>query len=675
MLELDNVPDHSALGLSEDQLIDMYRTMLLARKLDERVWALNRQGRVPFVVSVAGHEATQVGAAFALDSERDWSLPYYRDVAFNLAMGVSAKELFLGVFAKADDPASGGRQMPNHWSDPSRNIFTASSVIATQFPHACGIAHRLKTTGSDGVVLVSSGEGATSEGDFHEAMNFAALQELPVVFLVQNNLYAISTPTREEVAGTVADRAVGYGMPGVQVDGNDVLAVYGVIAAAVQRARAGQGPTLVEAKTYRYYAHTSDDDDKAYRSEEEVEFWRRKDPILILKQHLVETRLLSDNLENKIESEIANEVALAVKEADDAPDPVDWESNVYADLSESVEGVTEPEAEVIGETMNMVTAINKSLHEIFAEYEDTTIFGQDVADPKGGVFKATTGLTDNFGPDRSFNMPLAEALIIGLGVGIGAAGGRPIAEIQFADFIHPAFDQVVSEVARIRYRSNGRWAAPLVIRTPYGGGIHGALYHSQSIEAFYAHVPGLKVVVPSTPADAKGLLWSAIEDPDPVMILEPKKLYRLAQGPVPTGPHRVPIGQAALRRTGDDLTIIAYGTMAHFAVEASDRLRKEDIEAAVLDLRSLRPLDWPSIEAAVQTNGKVLIVHEDTKFGGFGAEIAAQIAEKSLDWLDAPVRRYCAPEIPAFPYSSALEEQVFPSVEGIMDEARSLAAY
>jgi 2-oxoisovalerate dehydrogenase E1 component beta subunit len=266
-------------------------------------------------------------------------------------------------------------------------------------------------------------------------------------------------------------------------------------------------------------------------------------------------------------------------------------------------------------------------------------------------------------------------LIIGLGIGIGAAGGRPIAEIQFADFIHPGFDQIVSELARLHYRSNGRWASPLVIRAPYGGGIHGSLYHSQSIEAFYAHVPGLKVVIPSTPADAKGLLRSAVEDPDPVMILEPKKLYRLSSGPVPGGEHRVPIGKAALRRMGDDLTIIAYGTMAHFAVQASDVLHREDIEASVLDLRSIRPLDWPSIERAVRRNGKVLIVHEDNKFGGFGAEIAAQIAEKSLDWLDAPIRRYCSPEVPTFPYSSTLEDQVFPSVEGIVEQARSLAAY
>lgn len=675
MLGLDNARDHSALGLSDEQLLDMYRKMLLARKIDERVWALNRQGRVPFVVSVAGHEGTQVGAAAALDTDTDWSLPYYRDVAFNLALGLTPKELFLSVFAKEADPANAGRQMPNHWSEPNLNVFSASSVIATQFPHACGIAHHLKRTGQPGVVMVSSGEGATSEGDWHEAMNFAGAHDLPVIFLIENNLYAISVPAGEAVAGTIAERAAGYGMPGVEVDGNDVLAVYGVTAAAVQRARNGDGPSLIEAKTYRYYAHTSDDDDKVYRSAEEVELWRRKDPILVLKQYLVESRLLDESTESQIEREVTEEIAIALREADDSPEPTDWESNVYANPIAPEKPATEPEPTATGEPINMITSINTTLHDIFAEHDDASIFGEDVGDPKGGVFKATVGLTDRFGHDRSFNTPLAEALIVGIGVGMAAAGGRPIAEIQFADFIHPAFDQIVSEVARIHYRTNGRWKLPMVIRTPYGGGIHGSLYHSQSIEAFYAHVPGLKVVVPSTPADARGLLWSAVEDPDPVMVLEPKKLYRLATGPVPEGAHRVPIGKAALRRSGDDLTIIAYGTMAHFAVEAAARLAGEDIEAAVLDLRSLRPLDWPSIEHAVRQNGKVLIVHEDNKFGGFGAEVAAQIAEKALDWLDAPIRRYCSPEVPTFPYSDTLEEQVFPSVDGIVAEARSLAAY
>jgi 2-oxoisovalerate dehydrogenase E1 component len=526
-----------------------------------------------------------------------------------------------------------------------------------------------------GVVFVSSGEGATSEGDWHEAMNFAGIHGLPMVFLVENNLYAISVPLAEEVAGTVAGRAAGYDMPGVSVDGNDLLAVYGVATAAVERARSGGGPTLIEARTYRYYAHTSDDDDKVYRSAEEVEMWRRKDPIALFRQYLVESRLLDEDEEDALERDVTEEIAAAVAEAEAAPDPDDWSSHVYARPIMPIDGATAVEPAPRGERINLITAVNQAMHEVFAANPDVCLFGQDVADPKGGVFKASRGLTGEFGPRRSFNAPLSEALIIGVGIGIAAAGGRPITEIQFADFIHPAFDQIVSELARIHYRSNGRWTVPMVVRVPYGGGIHGALYHSQSIESFYAHIPGLKVVVPSTPADAKGLLWSAVEDPDPVMFLEPKKLYRLAEGPCPTGEYRVPIGKAALRRIGDDLTIVAYGTMAHFALEAAQRLADEGVDASVLDLRSLRPLDWPSIELAIRYNGKLLIVHEDTEFAGFGAEIAAQVAEKALDWLDAPVQRYAAPEVPTFPFASALEDAVFPSVEGIMERAAALAAY
>jgi 2-oxoisovalerate dehydrogenase E1 component len=675
MLELDSIRDHKALGLEDSDLIDMYRTMVTARRVDERMWALNRQGRVPFVVSVSGHEACQVGAAFALDPERDWSLPYYRDIAFNLAMGVTPYDMFLGVFSKAADPASGGRQMPNHWSEPDLHIFTHSSVIATQFPHACGIAHRLKATGSDGVVAVMSGEGATSEGDWHEAMNFAGIHALPLIFLVENNLYAISVPVDEEIAGSVSARAAGYGMPGLAIDGNDVLAVYGAMSTAVERARSGGGPTLVEAKTYRYNPHTSDDDDKLYRSASEVEWWRRRDPISVLHQYLVESRLLGEGTEASIDEEVARLIADAVAAADAADDPTDPLAYVYAKPIEPSTPVTEPEAPPAGETVNLITAINRSLHEVFEAHADVCLFGEDVADPKGGVFKATVGLTDTFGPDRCFNSPLAESLIIGIAIGVAAAGGRPIAEIQFADFIHPGFDQIVSEAARIHYRSAGRWTCSMVVRVPYGGGIRGALYHSQSIEAFYAHVPGLKVVVPSTPADVKGLLFSAVEDPDPVMILEPKRLYRSATGPYPEGEHRVPLGKASVRRAGHDATVIAYGTMAHFASEAADRLAEEGLSIGVLDLRSLRPLDWPSIEAAVQATGKVLIVHEDTGFAGFGAEIAAQIAEKSLDWLDAPVMRYTSPEVPLYPYAENLEAMVMPSVDGIVEHARSLAAY
>ena len=674
MLEIDNVRDHRALGLSDERAIEMYRAMLLARRVDERMWTLNRQGRVPFVLSAAGHEAVQVGTAFSLELGTDWALPYYRDVAFNLAAGVTPRDMFLSVFSKAGDPASGGRQMPNHWSEPDANIFTHSSVIATQFPHACGIAYRLKHLGQGGVVMVSSGEGATSEGDWHEAMNFAGIHQLPMIFLVENNLYAISVPVTMEVAGSIAARAAGYAMPGIEVDGNDILAVYGVMAAAVQRARDGGGPTLVEAMTYRYYAHTSDDDDKLYRSAEEVDLWRRKDPITRFRQYLVESRLLDEATETAIDTEITGYVSSAAKDAATEPDPTDPYAHVYARPIEPDTAVTAPEPEGQGETVNMITAINRTLHEILEQVPDAYVFGEDVGDPKGGVFKATQGLGEKFGEDRSFNTPLAESLIVGVGIGLAAAGARPVAEIQFADFIHPGFDQIVSEAARISYRSNGRWHCPLVIRVPYGGGITGALYHSQSIEATYAHIPGLKVVIPSTPADTKGLLWAAVEDPDPVMVLEPKRLYRLAKGPYPEGRHVVPIGQAAVRRVGGDVTVIAYGSMAYNAVLAAERLEEEGIDAYVLDLRSIRPLDWPSIEAAVQHNGKVLIVHEDNEFAGFGAEVAAQIASKAFEWLDAPVERYCTPEVPTFPFATVLEKMVMPNVDGIVERARRLAA-
>ncbi len=666
--------DHRALGLSDESVIDMYRTMVLARRLDDRMWALNRQGRAPFVVSASGHEATQVGAAAALDPEADWALPYYRDVAVNLMLGVPPEAILLGLFSKATDPTSGGRQMPNHWSDPSRRIFTHSSVIATQFPHACGIAYALRVQGRPGIVAVFGGEGSTSEGDWHEAMNFAGIHRLPLVFVIENNQYAISVPERLEVAGQIVDRAKGYGMPGVAVDGNDILQVYAAMNGAVERARNGEGPTLIEARTYRYYAHTSDDDDKVYRTAEEVETWRRRDPIRGLRQYLIENRMLSADDEAAIDDEASTAIADAVARAEAAPAP-DTVEPVYAAPIVPSEAVTEPEPAPAGEAVNVITAVNRTLHEIMDTHPEALVFGEDVADPKGGVFKATIGLTDAFGEGRAFNTPLAESLIIGLAIGSGAAGSRPIAEIQFADFIHPGFDQLVSEAARIHFRSNGGWTCPIVVRVPYGGGVHGALYHSQSIESFYAHVPGLKVVVPSTPADVKGLLWSAFEDPDPVMFLEPKKLYRLAKGPYPAGEHRVPLGRAALRRAGGDLTIIAYGAMAHFSLEAAEILAADGIDAGVLDLRSIKPLDWPSIEAQVQRTGKVLIVHEDNEFIGFGAEVAAQIGEKAFEWLDAPVRRYATPDVPTFPFATSLEEMLMPNVSGIVARATDLAEY
>lgn len=675
MLNTEELPKHSYLGLSDEQVIDMYRLMLLTRRVDDRMFALQRQGRAAFVLGSSGHEAIQVASVFALDKNRDWVLPYYRDMGVGLAWGFTPLEVFLAVFAKKDDVSSGGRQLPSHWSDPDRRVFTQSSVIGTQFPHAAGIAHGLKLRDRGEIAVVYGGEGATSEGDWHEAMNWAGIWDLPLICVIENNHYAISVPVEEEVAGSVADRAIGYGFPGHKIDGNDPFEVLETMQTAVERARSGQGPTLIEAETYRYYAHTSDDNDALYRSREEVERWRKKDPLQRLKQYLIENRLLTESEEEALDAEVVGILARAVEEAESAPNPDEPTSGVYARVITPGPATTEPEPDVPGEEVNLITAINLALHEVFERHDDTVLFGQDVARRKGGVFKATEGLTDRFGPERCFNTPIAESSIIGCAIGMSATGFKVLPEIQFADYIHPAFDQIVSEAARVSYRSAGRWNVPIVIRTPYGAGIHGAQYHSQSIESFYAHVPGLKVVVPSTPADVKGLLHAAVEDPDPVLFLEPKKLYRLAKGPYPEGDHLVPLGKAAIRHPGEDLTIIAYGAMAHFAVEAVPLLEELGVGPEVIDLRSLKPLDWPTIEESIKKTSRALIVHEDNEFVGYGAEIAAQIADKTFEWLDAPVKRYALPDVPIMPYAGSLENALYPTPESIAERAQELAKY
>lgn len=667
--------NHGDLGLSDSQVIEMYRLMLMARRIDDRMWALQRQGRADFVLGASGHEAVQVASVFALDRDKDWILPYYRDMGVALAWGFAPLDIFYGVFAKKNDPMSGGRQLPSHWSDPDLRVLTQSSVIGPQFPHAAGVAHGIKNAGTDAVCVVYGGEGSTSEGDWHEAMNWAGIHQLPLIFVIENNQYAISVPTEEEVAGKIADRANGYGFPGHAINGNDPFDVLETMQEAVRRARAGEGPTLIEAETYRYYAHTSDDNDTLYRTREEVETWRKKDPLAALKQYLIESRLLSAASENELDNEVAAVLAAAVSQAEESEDPDEPTSRVYANPITPHTPTTELESVPPGDKTNMIKSINRALHEIFEMYDDTVLFGEDVARKKGGVFKATEDLTEKFGPERCFNSPIAESSIVGVAIGMSATGYKVIPEIQFADYIHPAFNQIVSEAARISFRSDGRWNCPIVIRTPYGAGIHGALYHSQSIESFYAHVPGLKVVVPSTPADVKGLLFSAVEDPDPVMFLEPKKLYRLATGPYPTGEYRVPIGKAAIRHLGTDLTIIAYGAMAHFAMEAVPILEDLGISPEVIDLRSLKPLDWPTIAESIKKTSRALIVHEDNEFVGYGAEIAAQIADKTFEWLDAPVRRYALPDVPIMPYSGSLEYALYPTPQDIVEHAQELAKY
>jgi 2-oxoisovalerate dehydrogenase E1 component len=682
---------HTPLGLSGDEVVAMWRTILLTRRLDQKIWALNRMGKAPFAVSCQGHEGAQVGSAWALRGGTDVVCPYYRDTGVMVALGMTAREILEGVFAREADPSSGGRQMPNHWGSSRLRVITGSSPIATHIPHAAGIALAAKMRGEDTAVVCYFGDGAASKGDFHEAMNFAGIHGLPLVAVCENNGYAISVPmAKESAVENIAEHAHQYRCFGMIVDGNDPLDVYGAMRAAVHRARKGEGPSLIECKTYRYLSHTSDDDDRTYRTPQEVEAWRKKDPFQRLKQYLIEQRLLTESQEAQLESEVTAEIEEAVRgaEASAAPEapaafqkvfarPLRPVPGVPAEYAASQDGIAPAAARggAVPEdapVRTFVDTVRETIRGAMAADERVFVLGEDVGN-RGGVFKATDGLITEFGEHRVLDMPLAESAIIGVAIGAALHGLRPIAEIQFADFIHPAFDQLVSEAARIHYRSNGDFCVPMVVRAPYGGGVHGALYHSQSVESLFAHVPGLKVVIPSTPADLKGLLLESLDDPDPVLFLEHKKMYRSVKGPVPEGDWRVPIGVAQIARPGTDATIVTYGLQRHLAVEAADRLADEGAgQIEVVDLRTISPLDRETIIASACRTGRVLVVSEDNHSFSVAAEVAAVVAESCFYDLDAPVMRLATADVPAMPYAPALEAAVLITADRIADAARRL---
>jgi 2-oxoisovalerate dehydrogenase E1 component len=682
---------HTPLGLSGDETVAMWRSILLTRRLDQKIWALNRMGKAPFAVSCQGHEGAQVGSAWALRGGTDVVCPYYRDTGVMVALGMTAREILEGVFAREADPSSGGRQMPNHWGSSRLRVITGSSPIATHIPHAAGIALAAKMRGEDTAVVCYFGDGAASKGDFHEAMNFAGIHGLPLVAVCENNGYAISVPmAKESAVENIAEHAHQYRCFGMIVDGNDPLDVYGAMRAAVHRARKGEGPSLIECKTYRYLSHTSDDDDRTYRTPQEVEAWRKKDPFQRLKQYLIEQRLLTESQEAQLESEVTAEIEEAVRgaEASAAPEapaafqkvfarPLRPVPGVPAEYAASQDGIAPAAARggAVPEdapVRTFIDTVRETIRGAMAADERVFVLGEDVGN-RGGVFKATDGLITEFGEQRVLDMPLAESAIIGVAIGAALHGLRPIAEIQFADFIHPAFDQLVSEAARIHYRSNGDFCVPMVVRAPYGGGVHGALYHSQSVESLFAHVPGLKVVIPSTPADLKGLLLESLDDPDPVLFLEHKKMYRSVKGPVPEGDWRVPIGVAEIARPGTDATIVTYGLQRHLAVEAADRLADEGAgQIEVVDLRTISPLDRETIIASACRTGRVLVVSEDNHSFSVAAEVAAVVAESCFYDLDAPVMRLATADVPAMPYAPALEAAVLITADRIADAARRL---
>jgi 2-oxoisovalerate dehydrogenase E1 component len=683
---------HTILGLTDDDLVGMYRNILLARRLDQKIWGLNRMGKAAFVVSCQGHEGAQVGSAWAIRKGHDIVLPYYRDTGVVLTLGMTPYDVLLGVFARPDDPSSGGRQMPSHWGSRRLNIITGSSPIATHIPHAAGMALAARMDGSDAVAIAYFGDGAASKGDFHESLNFAGIHRVPMVLVCENNGYAISVPlAKESAVENIAQHAHSYGFPGVIVDGNDPLDVYAATHAAITRARHGEGPTLIECKTYRYLAHTSDDDDRTYRTTQEVEAWRKKDPLQRMKQYVIEQRLLSEQDEDDLEAEVKVEIDDAARRAEAAAPATGAEAftRVFARPLRPIPRVPagfgdRPELRVVagpppssgGELVekNVIDTVRDTLHALMADDERVMVLGEDVG-PRGGVFRATDGLYGEFGEPRVLDMPLAESSIVGVAIGLALAGRRPIAEIQFADFIHSAFDQLVSEAAKIHYRSNGDFSVPMVVRTPWGGGVHGALYHSQAIEAFYAHVPGLKVVAPSTPADVAGMLREAVDDPDPVLFLEHKKTYRLVKGLVPDGDWRVPIGVADIAVPGDDVTVVTYGLHRHICTEAAAALAADGISVEVIDLRTISPLDRDTVLASVAKTGRLLIVHEDNISFGVGAEVAAIVAEEAFYDLDCPVRRLAMPDVPAMPFAAPMEAAVTVGPEMVIAAIRDMAAH
>jgi 2-oxoisovalerate dehydrogenase E1 component len=698
--------------LSPSQLVDFYRLMYTSRRIDDREILLKRQQKIFFQISTAGHEALQVAAAAALRTGYDWFVPYYRDRALCLALGVTAEEMFLQAVGAEADPASGGRQMPAHWSSPKHHIVSTSSSTATQLLHAVGCAEAgryysrfpeaaAKSTGdyrafhdveyhSDEVVLTCIGEGSTSQGEFWEALNTASNQKLPVIFCVEDNGYAISVPVEANTPGGNISRLVAN-FPNfyfAEVDGTDPEASYHAFVAAAEHCRAGKGPAFVHGHCVRIYSHSFSEDDKYYRLPAEREADAMRDPLHKLQMRLLREGILDTTELTALEQQIDEHVAAAALRAVAAPIPAieSITRHIYSGDFDPTNPalVTEPRKVEDGEPAEsdrtMADSINACLRDEMRRDPRIVVYGEDVADAtriealkevkgKGGVFGLTAGLQTEFGPERVFNSPLAEANIVGRAVGYSVRGLKPVVEIQFFDYIWPAVHQIRNELSLMRWRSNGGFHSPVVIRVPIGGYLTGgSIYHSQSGESIFTHIPGLRVVFPSNALDANGLLRTAIRCDDPVLFLEHKRLYREPYGraPYPGPEYMVPFGKAAIARAGTDVTIITYGALVPRALQAAQKAEREHgIQTEVIDLRTLSPYDWEAIATSVKKTSRVIVAYEDTKSWGYGAEIAARIADELFEDLDAPVKRVAAMDS-FVAYQPVLEEAILPQPEDIL---------
>ena len=692
--------------LSREQLVRFYRTMLLSRRLDDRELQLKNQSLSYFQISGAGHEAVQVAAGLALRRGHDWVFPYYRDRALCLTLGLTAGDMLLNAVGARDDPNSGGRQMPTHWSSPALRIVSPSSACTTQCLHAVGAAEagellpRLVGIGSDSpsldgeVTLVTLGDGQTSGGEFWESLNTACTGRLPVVYLVEDNGYAISVPVEVQTpGGDISELLESFpGLHVIRVDGTDGVASFRAMSEAVAWARGRSGPALVHARVTRPYSHSMSDDERHYKSAAEREAEAARDPLRRFADFLVTAGHATEADLDAVAADVDREIQAAADRAVAAPKPDPSTAALYVysptvdPASAAFETVPAPDASGSPETM--VSAINRTLRDEMARDARIVVFGEDVADAsraeilsevtgKGGVFKATLGLQREFGRERVFNSPLAEANIVGRAIGMAVRGLKPVVEIQFFDYIWPAMMQIRDELTMLRYRSNNDWSCPVVIRVPIGGYLKGgALYHSQSGESIFAHCPGLRIAFPSTAEDAAGLLRTAIRTDDPVLFLEHKHLYRQTynKGVYPGPDYTLPFARAAVRREGGQVTVVTWGALVQRALLAAERASRDGIDVRVLDLRTIAPCDWERIAEAVQATNRVVIAHEDQLTCGFGAELAARIADELFEHLDAPVRRVGALDCPVA-YSPVLEEAILPQSDDVLDAIRTTARY